>query len=243
MWVMRWCVRTRTRSLWKVSLLLVSWKNSGNIDLFSTNKPNRRLLILTILNLETSALSTTTSTFKLATFRADIGSGLATRSTRNTKVLHSSTSCATTLQQHRVRTSGAAESQLVEGDALTTSLQDASTSRFCEVKGTHLQSRHFHHADIVRNGANDNSNLVLLTLHVSGERIQAHGRTVDSAHVETSKNDGRELSTRTTSNEAVKLQGKQKSTQRAYLDQESEIHVITLGSFTGLVSTVTTSSD
>lgn len=195
------------------------------------------------LNLEASALSTTTSTLELTALRTDIRSGLAAGSSGNTEVLHSSTGSTATLKKDGVSTSGAAESELIEGDALTTSLENTSTSSFSEMKSAHLHGRNFNHADIVSNSTNNHSDLVLLTLHVSGKSIQAHGRTVDSAHVETSQNDSGELSSSTASDEAVKLTNEQNEIENTYLDQKSKINIITLRSFTGLVPTVTTSSN
>ena len=120
-------------------------------------------------------------------------------------MLDGSAGSTTTLEKDGVSTSRAAESELIESDAFTTGFENTSTDSFSEVESTNLEGGDFDHADIVSNSTNNNSDLVFLTLHVSSESIQTHGRTVDSAHVKTSENDSGELGTSTTSNEAVKL--------------------------------------
>ena len=120
-------------------------------------------------------------------------------------MLDSSAGSAATLEQDGVSTGRAAESELIERDAFTTSLENTSTGSLSEVESTNLEGGDFHHADIVSNRTDNNSNLAFLTLHVSSESIQTHGRAVDSAHVKTSKNDSGELGSSTSSDEAVKL--------------------------------------
>ena len=110
-----------------------------------------------------------------------------------------------TLQQHRVGTSRSTQSELVQSDALTSSLQNASTSGLGEAESTDLQSRHFSDADIVGNGANDHSDLILPSLHVLDESAQTHGRAVDAAHVKTLQDHLGEFSVGATSKEAVQL--------------------------------------
>ena len=136
-------------------------------------------------------------------------------------MLDGSAGSATALEQDGVSTGRAAESELIEGDAFTTSLENTSTGSFSEVESTNLEGGDFDHADIVSNSTNNNSDLVFLTLHVSSESIQTHRRAVDSAHVETSKNNSGELSTSTSSNEAVKLRNQHFSRKQLTLTKRA----------------------
>ena len=195
------------------------------------------------LNLEASARSTTTSSLELATLRAHVRLRLAARSAGSTEVLHSVTVRATTLKQHSVRSRRGAESQLVERQALASSLHDARASSLREAQSAHLQRRNLHQAHVVRNGAHHHRDLAISALHVSRQRTQAHGRTVDSAHVETTKHHLGELRARATSDEAVELRISEYSHTVEYLDQKSKIDVIALGSLSGLVSALAASSN
>ena len=136
-------------------------------------------------------------------------------------MLDGSAGSAAALEQDGVGTGGAAESELIESDALTASLENTSTGSFSEVESTNLEGGDFDHADIVGDSTNDNSDLAFLALHVSSESIQTHGRAVDSAHVKTSENDGGELGTSTSGNEAVKLRNEQFSHGRLTLTKRA----------------------
>lgn len=195
------------------------------------------------LDLETTAGTTTTRSLELATLRTHERLRLAARSTGVTEVLVRLASSATTLEQNRVRSRGGAQSQLVERDALTASLQDASASSLREVQSAHLQSRNLHQTDIVRNGAHHHGDLILLALHVSGQSSETHRRTVDSAHIQTTENDLGELRTRATSHETVQLHHQPFTRTTKYLHQQSEVNVVALGSLTSLVSAVAASSN
>ena len=195
------------------------------------------------LDLEATAGTTTTSSLELATLRAHERLRLAARSTGVTEVLVRLASSAATLKQNRVRSRRGTQSQLVERDALTASLQDASASSLREVQSAHLQSRNLHQTDIVRNGAHHHGNLILLALHVSGQSSETHRRTVDSAHIQTVQNDLGELRTRATSHETVQLLHQPFTQKQSYLHQKSEIDVVALGSLTSLVSAVAASSN
>ena len=186
---------------------------------------------LIILNLESKTRTTTTSSLELTTLRTHVGTSLATRSSGSSEVLHSLASIAVSLEQNSVRTSGSTQSELVQSDALASSLHDASTSCLSEVQSAHLQSRNIAHTDVVGNCANHHSNLVLLSLHVSDQAAQIHRRAVNAAHVKASQNHLRELSIRATSKETIQIH------------QQSQVHVLALRSLSSLVSTVTTSSN
>ena len=194
------------------------------------------------LDLESKARTTTTSSLELTTLRTHVGTSLATRSSGSSEVLHSLASIAVSLEQNSVRTSGSTQSELVQSDALASSLHDASTSCLSEVQSAHLQSRNIAHTDVVGNCANHHSNLVLLSLHVSDQAAQIHRRAVNAAHVKASQNHLRELSIRATSKETIQLRITQfHKTQ--YIHQQSQVHVLALRSLSSLVSTVTTSSN
>ena len=195
------------------------------------------------LNLEASARSATTSSLELATLRAHVRLRLAAGSTGRTEVLHGVTTSATTLKEHSVRASRSTKSQLVERQALTASLHDARARTLREAQSAHLQRGNLHQTDVVRARAHNHRDLAISALHVSRQRAQAHGRTVDSAHVETTKHHLGELRARATSNEAVELRISELGDKKEYLHQKSQIDVIALGSLSGLVSALAASSN
>ena len=195
------------------------------------------------LNLEASARSATTSSLELATLRAHVRLRLAAGSTGSAEVLHSVTARAATMQQHGVRASRGAESQLVERQALASGLHDARAGSLREAQSAHLHRGNLDQAHVVRNGAHHHGDLAVSALHVSRQRAQAHGRTVDSAHVETTKHHLGELRARATSNEAVQLRISELGDKKEYLHQKSQIDVIALGSLSGLVSALAASSN
>lgn len=195
------------------------------------------------LDLEASARSATTSSLELATLRAHVRLRLAAGSTGSAEVLHSVTVRAATLQQHGVRASRGAESQLVERQALASRLHDARASSLREAQSAHLHRGNLDQAHVVRNGAHHHGDLAVSALHVSRQRAQAHGRTVDSAHVETTKHHLGELRARATSNEAVQLRISELGDKGEYLHQKGQIDVIALGSLSGLVSALAASSN
>ena len=157
------------------------------------------------LNLVTHARTATTSSLELATRRTHVGARLASRRTRSSEVSHGLASTAVALQQHRVGSGGSTQSQLVQSDALASSLQNASTSGLSEAESAHLQGGHLDHANIVSDGSNDHGDLVLLSLHVLHQSAQTHGRAVDAAHVEALQDHLGESSIGAASQEAVQL--------------------------------------
>ena len=76
-------------------------------------------------------------------------------------------------EQHSVGALGRTKGKLIEGDALTTSLYDSSTSSLGELKSCYGKLRNVKHTRIVRHATNNNSSLTLLAFHIpskSGNR-------------------------------------------------------------------------
>lgn len=86
-------------------------------------------------------------------------------------------------EQHAVGALWGAESELVEGQALTAGLEDARTSTLREAQSAHGELWHLVEAVVVSDGANKNSDLVLLALHVAGQAGQRQRRLVGLALV------------------------------------------------------------
>ena len=195
------------------------------------------------LDLESAAGSATASSLELASLRSDEGLGLGTGRTGVTEVLVGLAGSAAALEQDGVGTGGGGEGELIEGHALTSGLDDAGAGSLSEAQSAHLEGGDLSETDIVGDGADDDGDLSLLTLHVSGEGSESHGRTVGSAHVQTAENNLGELSTSAASDEAVELRNYELGEKTTYLHQQGNVEVVALRSLTLLVSAVAASSN
>merc|ERR1719318_2208039 len=99
--------------------------------------------------------------------------------------------CAGTLHDDSVLSLGGLHCQLVEGHDLSTSLQHASTCTLGHVQATDLQLRQIQNAHIIRNCADDHSNLIFTArlLHVTHNTSNRHGWSVSLAHEESLQHD------------------------------------------------------
>jgi len=88
-------------------------------------------------------------------------------------------------EEDGVGASGLADGELVEGDALTASLDDACTGSSSEAKSTDRHLGDLEHARIVNNGADADGGLVASTLHVSRKTGKRDNRAVHTALDET----------------------------------------------------------
>lgn len=95
--------------------------------------------------------------------------GARVGNTSSTPVLHGLAGQLGSSQQHSASSSGRSEGQLVQSDALSTSLQDARTDSGGESKSAHLELGHIQQANIIGHGSNDHGGLVLLALHVASQ--------------------------------------------------------------------------
>lgn len=160
------------------------------------------------LLLVTAARATTTSTLELASLGSDIGAGVRVGHTRSlTEVLAGSTSGASALEQKGVLAGGRTQSQLIEGQDLTASLQDTLASRLGDMQGAQRQLGHHQEAGIVGNGANNNNSRLRLLggLEEASNALQRHWWPIGFAHKQTLQNDAVKLLVCTTLQETVQL--------------------------------------
>jgi hypothetical protein len=120
-----------------------------------------------------------------------------------TEVLDGLTRVLGAAEQHGVGALGGAEGKLIEGDALTASLDDSGAGSLSEAKGSDLQAGQLQLAGVVGDGTNNNGSLVLLALKVSRQARDRDGGIVDLGLSQSLDNDSGELGISTTSNEAA----------------------------------------
>lgn len=158
------------------------------------------------LDLEGPRLPATTSTLELAASGKQVGSLLAVGA--EAEVTNSITSGAGTTKQNCVRASGGATGKLVEGDGLTTSLQDPGASSLGEPQSSNRDLlRGLNDAVVVSHSANDNNDLVISTGTLGGTTnlSDRHGRAVRLRQEQLPQYNLVEFRVRTTSKEAIKL--------------------------------------
>jgi hypothetical protein len=153
------------------------------------------------LDLETTRSTLTTSTFELTTLGTNIR--LLVLVGTHTKVLNGLTRVLGTTDEDSVGTSRGTESQLIQGQDFTTSLQDTSLGGLGEVKSSNRELGEVKKTRIIGNGTNNDNGLTfLVVLDNAGD---SDGRTVDTRHKETLQDDLVEVGVGTTSKETVKL--------------------------------------
>lgn len=100
---------------------------------------------------------------------------------------------------------GLAESKLIEGNALTASLQDAGTSGISEAHGANLHLGNIEQANIVRHCAAKDRNFVGLALHITSDAGNRHRSAVGLRKEQAVENCLIEASIRAASEETVQL--------------------------------------
>jgi hypothetical protein len=153
------------------------------------------------LNLETTRSTLTTSTLELATLGTNIG--LLVLVGTHTKVLDGLTRVLGTADKDSVGTSRSTESQLIQGQDFTTSLQDTSLGSLGEVKSSNRELGEVKKTRVISDGTNNDNGLTLLV--VFNNAGDSDRRTVDTRHKETLQNDLVEVGIGTTSKETVEL--------------------------------------
>jgi hypothetical protein len=109
------------------------------------------------------------------------------------------------LQQDGVVTSRSSQSQLIQGQGLTTVLDDSSLSRAGELQSSDGQLWEFQKTLIVSDGTNDNSNLVSASLHVRLDFGQGDWVAVGVGLEKTSEDDRVESRVGSARKESVQL--------------------------------------
>lgn len=130
-----------------------------------------------------------------------------TRSTRLSEVLDSGTGVLAATEENSVSTLGGDESELIESQAFTTSLNDAGAGRFSEAEGSNTKLREVvtSQADVISDGTDNDGNLALLVLHVADKTSETQRRTVHAGHHKALSNNSIESAVSATSKELVEL--------------------------------------
>jgi len=92
---------------------------------------------------------------------------------------------------------------LIQGQNLTTSLQDTGLSGLGEVKGSNRELGEVQETRVIGDGTDNNNGLAFLV--VLDDARNSDGRTVDTRHKETLQDNLVEVGISTTSEETVKL--------------------------------------
>jgi hypothetical protein len=110
--------------------------------------------------------------------------GGAVRHTGGTEVLHGLPGSLATPQKEGVGASGGAESELIEGQDLTTSLKDAGAGGLGEPQSAHSQLGELEKTGIIGDGSDNDDDLVLLALGETGQLDEGQRGLVGPAHTE-----------------------------------------------------------
>lgn len=166
------------------------------------------ITVSTNLDLEATAVTSTTGTFELAT---SLGLSTDVRSSvfavNATEVSNGFTSVTRTSQQQSVGTSGSLNSQLVQSQNLTSSLDDASTCGFSEAKSANADLGNVQQTNVVSDGTNNNGDgLLVLALQELGNTGQGKRRAVHLGHHQSLEDDLVELGFGSAGQESIKLQ-------------------------------------
>merc|ERR1712113_152110 len=114
------------------------------------------------LNFVSPAGSATTSSLEFASLGSYVGLGVTIWYTRSlSEVLVGLTCLAWTLDQNGVLSLGAPQSELVKSNDFTSGLQDAASSLIGDFQSAHLQLRNIEDPNVVGDGSNNYSHLVI----------------------------------------------------------------------------------
>ena len=170
------------------------------------------------LYLEASGLSAATSPLEFAALRDDIG--LLVFVGTHAKVLDGLASVALAAEQNGVGAGRCPESELVKGENLTASVQDALASRTGEAQGRNGEFGHGQQPVVVGDSRDSNDNFarrIRVGRGLLGDAGEGDGRLVDFGEEKTAEDDLVKLSIRATSKEAVEL------------DEKEQIRILALG--------------
>lgn len=120
------------------------------------------------------------------------------------------------LEEDGVLSLGVLEGELIEGDDFTSSGSNSLSSGLSDSESADSELWDFEESDVVGNGTNNNSGLVLsaLGLHLSDESSEGKWRSVDSGHKESLEDDLVEGSIGSSGQESVGL------------DEETEVDIL-----------------
>lgn len=182
------------------------------------------------LYLETSRLSSTSGLLELSALGSNSGSSGRSWGTRSlTEVSLSGTGLGGSSEENGVGALRGSQSELVESDALTTSLDDASSGGLSELKSADGHLGDLEKASIIGNGGDDDGSLSGVGLHV-GDQLRKRQRGSVSSRSDQSLHNG-----------LVELGASSASEKLVKLNQESNVRVIRLGLLSaGSASSATT---
>lgn len=136
---------------------------------------------------------------------------MRSRASGNTKVLNGLTGVALSAEKQGVGASGGANSKLVKGKGLTTSLDNASAGSLGEAEGSNGHLGDDGHALIVGDGTNDDGDKRLIAgalSNVLGDGRERHDGSVGAGHAQALQDDLIEGGVSATGEEAVELDKK-----------------------------------
>ena len=120
-------------------------------------------------------------------------------------------------EQDAAAAGGSHDSELIEGEALAAGLEDASTGVLGEPQGNDAELGDLKHTDIVSDGPDQDSGLVLLALHELGQLAQGKRRLVSLGHKQPLQDNLVEVAVGPALQEAVELH------------KELQVHIVGLG--------------
>ena len=165
------------------------------------------LLLSSILNLESTGRTTSTSLLELASLGPDEGLdtivSVGVVDGGSLSEVGEGLAAGGSTQQDSVGSSGSPQGKLIKGDALASGGDDALAGILGEGEGADAHLGAFEHTNIIGDLANDDGDLAVLVGHVLGETVEANGRGVDLGHVQTLGNGGAELGVRSAGEEFV----------------------------------------
>ena len=170
------------------------------------------------LHLVTSGLSSTSGLLELSTLGSDSGSSGRSGNTGGlSEVSLAGTGLGRSSEENSVGSLGGSQSELVESDALTTSLDDSGSGGLGELESADGHLGDLEQTSIIRNGSDDDSSLSAEGLHVLDD-LRERQRSSVSSGGDQSLNDS-----------LVKLGRSSASEELVELNQQSNVRVRSLG--------------
>lgn len=150
------------------------------------------------LHLETSRSSSTSGSLELSTVGENSWSLVLVRT--EAEVTNGLSGVSWTSEENSVLTLWCSQSQLIQSDGLTTSLDDSSSSRGSESQSSNGGLRNLQQSVVVGDGTNNDKSLLGVTLlgQGLGDLGKRHWRSVDLGQEQRSQDDLVEGSIRTT---------------------------------------------
>lgn len=139
------------------------------------------------LDLETTGSSASTSLLELASLGLDVW--LLVLVWAHSEVLDSLASVLWSSEEKSVASLWCAESELIEGEGLTASLQDTGTSSGSEAESSHADLWDGQETVVIGDGSNNNDSPLLLLLDVGNDSGDGYWWAVDTAHKQAAKDD------------------------------------------------------